>query len=125
LDRIDLHVQINAVPLEKLSDVQPGEKSEIIRERVEKARKLQRMRFAGTNLHANGQMNSQQVRKFCLLDEESNNLLKKAADQLHLTARAYFRVIKVARTIADLAGDEEIKSRHIAEALQYRSLMHI
>lgn len=125
LDRIDLHVHVNSVPLEKLTEIEEGESSGEIRKRVESTRKMQRERFLNTKLHANGQMASQQVRKFCNLnlDSQGEVLLKQADNQLHLSARAYFRIIKVARTIADLDQFENISSAHVAEVLQCRTMM--
>ncbi len=121
LDRIDLHVEVPEVELKKLtSDERFGEPSQSIRKRVTKARKLQQNRFAKVKLITNAEMNSRQVREYCLLKKESKSLLTQATAKMGLTARSYFKVIKVARTIADLAGDQEILPNYIAEALQYR-----
>ena len=121
LDRIDLHVEVPEVKLKKLTSDKPtGEKSKTIRQRVQAARMQQRVRFKGTNIITNAEMSSKQVRKFCLLDPECKSLLTSATAQMGLTARSYFKVINVARTIADLAGKEEIATKHLAEALQYR-----
>jgi len=123
LDRIDIHIEVNPVPFEKLSEEQLAEPSKIIRERVTKAREKQSERFLEIeNLHYNAQMSVKQIRKFCKLSEESKTLLKNAMERLNLSARAYDRILKVARTIADLEGIESISSNHIAEAIQYRSL---
>lgn len=123
LDRIDLHIEVNPVPFEKLSEAQKGENSTTIRERVTKARNLQSERFADyENLHYNAQMNVKHIRKFCDLNETSKELLKNAMDRLNLSARAYDRILKVARSIADLEASEHIQSHHISEAIQYRSL---
>ena len=123
LDRIDLHIEVNPVPFEKLSEIEKCENSASIRERVTKARALQSERFSEhENLHYNAQMNVKHIRKFCELNEASKELLKNAMDRLNLSARAYDRILKVARTIADLEATEHIQSHHISEAIQYRSL---
>ncbi len=123
LDRIDIHVEVNPVPFDKLSDERRGEPSKIIRERVIAARKIQTGRFANHGkIHYNAQMNSKEIRKYCQLDDVSLSLLKNAMEKLNLSARAYDRILKVARTIADLENTENIQSHHIAEAIQYRSL---
>ncbi len=123
LDRIDLHVEVTPVPFEKLSEARKGEGSNRIRERVVAARNLQTCRFAEEpGLYYNAQMNTRQIRKYCLLDGGSRQLLKNAMERLNFSARAYDRILKVARTIADLADSEELKGDHLAEAIQYRSL---
>ncbi len=123
LDRIDIHVEVNPVPFDKLSDERRGEPSKHIRQRVIEARKIQTERFKNKNkIHYNAQMNSKEIRKFCQLDDTSLSLLKNAMEKLNLSARAYDRILKVARTIADLENEKEIQSSHIAEAIQYRSL---
>ncbi len=123
LDRIDIHVEVNPVPFDKLSDERRGEPSKVIRERVIAARKIQTKRFADNEkIHYNAQMNSKEIRKYCQLDDTSLSLLKNAMEKLNLSARAYDRILKVARTIADLENSENIQSHHIAEAIQYRSL---
>jgi magnesium chelatase family protein len=123
LDRIDLHVEVAPVPFEKLSDNRPTESSESIRTRVTSARKLQTLRFnKSKNTHYNAQMSSRQIRKYCKLSTDSFELLKSAMKSLNLSARAYDRVLKVSRTLADLEAQKDISSDHIAEAIQYRSL---
>jgi magnesium chelatase family protein len=123
LDRIDIHIEVNPVPFEKLSEERLGEPSKIIRERVTKAREIQSKRFHKIeNVHYNAQMSVNQIRKFCKLSDESKMLLKSAMERLNLSARAYDRILKVSRTIADLDGTENISSSHISEAIQYRSL---
>ncbi len=123
LDRIDIHIEVTPVPFEKLSDDRKAESSTVIRERVTAARVLQSKRFeAMPNIHYNAQMNTKQIRAFCALDEGSKQLLKSAMERLNLSARAYDRILKVARTIADLEVSEGINAHHIAEAIQYRSL---
>src|SRR5450759_1288631 len=125
LDRIDIHTQVPRVEYEKLSDARLGEPSSILRQRVESARVLQRARFKGTDMACNSDMRPAEVRKFCALDNPGSALMKTAMNQLQLSARAYHRVLKLARTIADLAGCETIAPHHLAEALQYLSLIHI
>ena len=125
LDRIDIHVQVPRVDYEKLSDNRTGEPSKTVRERVEAARERQRQRFAGLpGISSNADMRPAEVRKFCELDAACTSLMKTAMSQLQLSARAYHRVLKLARTIADLAGSERITPSHLAEALQYRPRMN-
>ncbi|MDR2223522.1 MAG: YifB family Mg chelatase-like AAA ATPase [Flavobacteriaceae bacterium] len=123
LDRIDIHIEVNPVPFEKLSEKQLAEPSEAIRARVIIAREVQSTRFAThKGIHYNAQMNTAMIRKYCALDEASLQLLKSAMERLNLSARAYDRILKVSRTIADLEQAEKILPQHIAEAIQYRSL---
>lgn len=123
LDRIDLHIEVTKVSYEELSSKRKGESSEKIRERVIKAREVQNQRFFGMNdTHSNAQMNTKMARKICKLDQSSSEMLKKAITSLGLSARAYDRILKVSRTIADLDNSEAIRSNHIAEAIQYRTL---
>ncbi len=120
LDRIDIHVEVPKVDYEKLTSDRLGEPSAAIRERVEKGREVQRRRFAGTALSCNADMGPAEVREYCPLDETGRGLVKAAMRQLGLSARAYHRILKLARTIADLAGVENIETAHLAEAIQYR-----
>jgi magnesium chelatase family protein len=123
LDRIDLHVEVTPVPLNELSNEQISEKSETVRQRVINARKIQAERFEGVeNVYCNSQMSAKQLRSICKLSSECNQLLKVAVERIGLSARAYDRILKVARTIADLGESAEIKSEHLAEAIQYRNL---
>ena len=123
LDRIDIHIEVTPVPFEKLSEDRKGESSIVIRERVTKARKIQEVRFRkNEKLHYNAQMGVKQIRKYCKLDDSSSVLLKNAMERLNLSARAYDRILKVSRTIADLDLSEVITGDHISEAIQYRSL---
>lgn len=123
LDRIDIHVEVVPVPFNKLSEVKTSEKSTNVRERVMAAREIQEKRFAELNgIHCNAQMGSAQLRKFCNLDGSCKDLLKNAVERLGLSARAYDRILKVSRTIADLDSSESITTNHVAEAIQYRSL---
>lgn len=123
LDRIDLHVDVDKVSYEELSAKAKGESSKDIRKRVIEARELQDHRFIGIEgVYCNAQMNTKLARRICPLDDNSQNLLKKAMNSLGLSARAYDRILKVSRTIADLDRSETIRSNHISEAIQYRSL---
>jgi magnesium chelatase family protein len=123
MDRIDLHVEVTPVNFNDLSSLQPAEKSAIIRARVIKARSIQDKRFTKhPDLHYNAQMSPNLVRKICTINEEGRMLIKKAMVKLNLSARAYDRILKVARTIADLAASKEIELEHLAEAIHYRSL---
>jgi len=123
LDRIDIHIEVTPVPFEKLTEERKSESSVDIRKRVITARETQTKRFINSKkVHYNAQMNVNQIRVHCVLDMASKELLKKAMEQLNLSARAYDRILKVSRTIADLQGDDVINKIHIAEAIQYRSL---
>jgi len=120
LDRIDIFIEVPRVEYEKLTDDTLGESSERVRARVEAARQIQQRRFEGTKLMCNTEMTPIEVKEFCRVDPPSQSLLRTAMKQLHLTARAFHRVLKLARTIADLDGADIIKANHLAEALQYR-----
>ena len=123
LDRIDIHLDVPRVPIAKLASLESGEPSAVIRARVEAARTLQQTRFAAQGkptVLVNGDMGPDEVQKFCALDEAGRTLLRNAAAQLNLSARAYHRILKLARTIADLAGAQSIRPLDLAEALQYR-----
>ena len=123
LDRIDLHVEVTPVDFNELTEVKMGESSVEIRERVIKARDIQTERYKDfEGLYANAQISSKQLREICVIDKIGEALLKKAMEKLNLSARAYDRILKVSRTIADLAASENIKPEHLAEAIQYRSL---
>ncbi|ALL04032.1 magnesium chelatase [Pedobacter sp. PACM 27299] len=123
LDRIDLHVEVTPVNFKELTSEVAAEKSERIRARVIAARAIQGMRFQGRpDMHCNAQMNANMVRQVCQINAKGQSLIKKAMERLGLSARAYDRILKVARTIADLAGTEDIRSEHLAEAINYRSL---
>jgi magnesium chelatase family protein len=123
LDRIDIHIQVPRVEYDKLSDARLGETSAAVKARVEAARERQRARFEGTGITCNNEMGPGELRQYCVLDESSRALMKSAMRQLQLSARAYHRVLKLSRTIADLAGSEAITAAHLAEALQYRPRM--
>ena len=122
LDRIDIQVEVSNVDYEDLSSAENSETSAEIKKRVDKTRKLQLERYKDYNIYSNSQLDAGMLKKFCPLGEEENAILRAAFDNLGLSARAHSRILKVARTIADLEGSENIKSEHIAEAIQYRSL---
>ena len=125
---IDIQCDIQAVPYSTLKDAQPGESSKVMRERVIRAREVQQKRFAAYNaeaqkpVHCNAQMTPKLVREFCPLDAQGDKMLSFAMDKMGLSARAYDRILKVARTIADLDASENIQMQHISEAIGYRSL---
>ena len=120
LDRIDLHVEVPRVPHKDLTDQSPAENSDAIRQRVNRARKIQLARLAPFGLHANSQMQTRHIRRFCKLDPQGDALLERVTDKLGLSARSFTRILKLARTIADLAGAEQIEVLHLSEAIQYR-----
>lgn len=123
LDRIDLHVEVTPVAFNELSSAQQFEKSSAIRERVVKAREVQAERYKNNDgIYANAQMSSKQLKEICAITSAGQSLLKTAMEKLNLSARAYDRILKVSRTIADLAASNDIKPEHLAEAIQYRSL---
>ena len=123
LDRIDLHIEVPAVKYKELSSKESGESSEKIRTRVMQAREIQVNRFKGRKgLYANADMQSKDIREYCKLDAAGEELLKMAITKLGLSARAYDRILKVGRTIADMAGSTDIRPEHVSEAIQYRSL---
>nr|MDD6336518.1 YifB family Mg chelatase-like AAA ATPase [bacterium] len=122
LDRIDLQIEVEAVPVEKLEDTAPGESSATVRQRVNRARQLQLARYRESGLYCNAQLDSRGVMAHCRVTSAGQNLLRRAFSQLGLSARTYHRILKVARTIADLAGEKDIQTEHLAEAIQYRSL---
>ena len=130
MDRIDIHAEVPRVDYDKLASDRLGEPSEAVRERVEAAREMQRARFerahaegvlpAGRHLTCNADMGPAEVRVYCEVDPAGKSLLRAAMQQLHMSARAYHRILKLARTIADLSGSEAIQTQHLAEAIQYR-----
>ena len=122
LDRIDIHIEVEPVDYDRLSSSQKEESSAAIRERVERAREIQRRRFEGTDISCNAKMTPRMTRELCVLDEEAKALLKLSFEKLGLSARAYDKILRISRTIADLEGSELICSAHIAQAVQYRSL---
>lgn len=122
MDRIDIHIDVPAVPYEELSNDYTGERSEDIRQRVIEARQRQLHRFKDDKIFANGQMKTRHIKKYCRLTDDAHTLLDSAMQRLALSARAYMRILKVSRTIADLDASEDIRSHHIAEAIQYRTL---
>jgi len=123
LDRIDLHVEVTPVTFDEMSSERPAEKSGDIRTRVVSARTVQNKRFAqNEGVYCNAQMSTRQLREVCRIDKAGQELLRNAIDKLNLSGRAYDRILKVGRTIADLEGSNQIETHHIAEAIQYRSL---
>lgn len=122
LDRIDIHVELPSIKYKELTDTKDAESSQAIKERVEKARAIQRKRFKTEGIFYNAQMNTNLIKKYCVLENEAKELLKMAMTELGLSARAYDKILKVSRTIADLTGSETALAEHISEAVQYRSL---
>ena len=122
LDRIDIQIEVPALRYQDLASKDAGESSNVIRQRVNAARGIQLKRFEKTKIHANAQMGTRDIKRYCVVKDDAEKLMETAINKLGLSARAYSRVLKVGRTIADLAGSEEIQSAHIAEAIQYRSL---
>ncbi len=122
LDRIDIHIEVPSIAYRDLAIKTEGTSSAEMRKQVIEARKIQAQRFKDEKILTNSRMNNRQVKKFCKLDEESDALLKQAIDELGMSARAYTRILKVARTIADIEQSEHIQVQHISEAIQYRSL---
>ncbi len=122
LDRIDIHIEVPAVKYRDLADRGEAESSADIARRVERSREIQLERYHGTKIHCNAQMTPRFIKKYCELDPAGNRMLELVTDRLGFSARTYNRILKVARTIADLEGSEAIREQHIAEAIQYRSL---
>ena len=122
MDRIDIHMEVPPVPFSALSSKAEGQTSSEMLEKINKAREIQTSRFHRMKIHVNAGMNSRQIRKFCAVDADSNDLLEKAMDKFGLSARAHSRILKIARTIADLEDNPDIRSHHVAEAIQYRTL---
>ncbi len=120
LDRIDIHLEVPRIDYEQLADRRPGEKSEAVRERVERAGAVQASRFAQVGILTNADMGPREVQLFARLDASGEQLMRTAVRQLALSARAYHRVLKLSRTIADLACSDQVRTEHVAEALQYR-----
>lgn len=122
LDRIDIHIEVPAVPYKELSDEYSGEKSEDIRKRVAAARNIQLERFKNDKIYSNGQMKTKHIKKYCRLNKDAQNLLEEAMHKFALSARAYTRILKLSRTIADLEDSKDIRPHHVSEAIQYRTL---
>jgi len=122
LDRIDLQIEVDAVPINEINDAELSESSASVAERVRRARDIQLYRYRGTGKHCNAQLTNAEVARYCFPDREASRLLNAAVNTLHLSMRAYQRILKVARTIADLSGEDIISSVHVAEAIQYREL---
>ena len=123
LDRIDIHLEVVPVPFKKLDEKEASEQSDLIRDRVMKARQIQEERFEeDKGVYSNAQMSSNMIRKYVELDDPGRELIKNAMEKLGLSARAYDRILKVSRTIADLDASEKVESYHLSEAIHYRSL---
>jgi magnesium chelatase family protein len=122
LDRIDIQIEVPGLRYQELASKDAGESSNLIRQRVNQARKIQLQRFDKSKIHANAQMGAKEIKRYCAVNPDADRFLETAINKLGLSARAYSRVLKVGRTIADLAGVENIEASHIAEAIQYRSL---
>ncbi|MBW2063860.1 MAG: ATP-binding protein, partial [Deltaproteobacteria bacterium] len=122
MDRIDIHMEVPAVRFRDLTANGEGRSSKEIYKRVKKARLIQAARFSRSKVHVNSGMSTRQMKKFCRLDGDSRDLLERAMDRFGLSARAHSRILKIARTIADLEESQEVNASHVAEAIQYRSL---
>ena len=122
MDRIDIHIEVPAVKYRDLASRETGESSREIKRRIDSARKIQLERFKGMKIYSNAKMTNRHIKKFCQIDDTSQRLLELAIDKFGLSARAYTRILKVARTIADLEGQENIQPGHLSEAIQYRTL---
>ena len=122
MDRIDIHIELPSVKYKELSDIKDAEPSAAIKTRIEKARAIQRSRIQNDGIFYNAQMNTKLIKKYCVSEDEAKELLKMAMTELGLSARAYDKILKVSRTIADLGGFENILAEHISEAIQYKSL---
>jgi len=122
LDRLDIHLDVPSLRPEELLSYTPSERSQEIKKRTIGAREIQKGRFAGTSLFTNAQMGHRQIKEFCRVSDDGKELLRKAIEELGLSARAYDKILKIARTIADLTGSDQIQIEHLAEAIQYRSL---
>jgi magnesium chelatase family protein len=122
MDRIDIHIEVPAIKFNEISSDVAGEPSSSIRERVTRARSVQQERFRSDGIFANAHMKPRHIRKYCKIDADSQRLMEAAMNRLGLSARAYNRILKVSRTIADIEGSEKMSTEHISEAIQYRSL---
>ena len=122
MDRIDIHIEVPAVPYKKLSDERAGERSEVVLERVIRARDIQKQRLQAEGVYSNSEMSSKHIKKFCKPEDDAEKLMEAAVGKLGLSARAYTRILKLSRTIADLEAEETIKTHHVSEAIQYRTL---
>ena len=122
LDRIDIHIDVPAVKFKELASDTPAESSAEIRERVVRARQVQQERFRGEKIFSNAQMSPRLIRRHCVIDKESKSLLENVITRLGLSARAYDRILKVSRTLADMESKEQIEATHVSEAIQYRTL---
>jgi magnesium chelatase family protein len=123
LDRIDLHLEVAALPFKEMNLERQGESSADIKARVDRTRQVQKDRYDGRgSVFCNGQMGPKDIRKYCALDAPATRLLEKSVEQLGLSARGYHRILKIARTIADMDGSESLQTSHVAEAVQYRRM---
>jgi magnesium chelatase family protein len=122
LDRIDIHIEVPSVRYRDLTAKSSGESSGALKERIGRARSMQKKRFEDQNVQFNARMSDKQIKVYCTIDEDSQKLIEMAIEKLGLSARAYTKVLKVARTIADIDEEEKIQSSHVAEAIQYRNL---
>lgn len=122
LDRIDIQIEVDAVPVKEISTGSAAESSAVVAQRVRKAREIQQMRYRGEGIHCNAQLDARLTKRYCALTPEATQVLHMAVDRMGMSMRAYGRVLKVARTIADLAGESSISTAHVAEAIQYREL---